>query len=144
MRTVRVTRLLALSLLSAWVALGATRAEGVKGRTAGPQTSPSEKKTPPSKPKVELKEPPGIHTVKGQILGVRENPPSVVVRTAATQVEVFIVPDTDMIRDGEKVGIGKVLPGDHVDACRYNAKHACLKLTLTSAEKLKATPPAQP
>jgi len=144
MRTVRVTRLLSLALLSAWVALGATRAEGVKGRTAGPQTSPSEKKTPPSKPKVELKDPPGIHTVKGRILGVRESPPSVVVQTAATQVEIFIAPDTDMTRDGEKVGIGKVLPGDHVEACRYNAKHACLKLTLTSVEKLKATAPAQP
>jgi hypothetical protein len=144
MRTVRVTRLLALALLSGWVALGPSRAEGAKGRTPGPQTSPAEKKTPPSKPKVELKEPPGIHTVKGQIVGVRESPPSVVVQTAATQVEVFIAPDTEVIRDGEKVGIGKVLPGDHVDACRYNAKHACLKLTLTSVEKLKATPPAQP
>jgi len=144
MRTVRVARLLALALLSGWVALGAIRAEGEKGRTPGPQTSPSEKKTPPSKPKIELKDPPGIHTVKGRIVEVREHPPAVVVQTAATQVEVFIAPDTEVIRDGEKVGITKVLPGDHVDACRYNAKHACLKLTLTSIEKLKATAPAQP
>jgi len=98
MRTVRVTRLLALSLLSAWVALGTTRAEGVKGRTAGPQTSPSEKKTPPSKPKVELKEPPGIHTVKGRILGVREDPPSVVVQDfaeAATLVREQMAKEPD-------------------------------------------------
>jgi len=125
------------------MALGASRAEEVKGRTPGPQTSPSQNKTPPSKPKVERKDPPGIHTVTGRIVGVRESPPSVVVQTAAAQVEVFIAPNTEMVRDGEKTEIGKILPGDHVDACRYNAKHACLKLTLTSMEKLRVTPPDQ-
>jgi hypothetical protein len=144
MGTVRVTRLLALALFSGWAALGVSRAEGEKVPAPAPQTSPAEKKAPASKSKPKVKESPGIHTVKGRIVGVRESPPSVVVQTAVAQIVVFIAASTELTRDGEKTEIGKILPGDHVDACRYNAKHACLQLTLTSMEKLKAAPPAQP
>jgi len=86
----------------------------------------------------------GLRAIQGTVTGVSPERRAVVVRTASNEYQVFITPQTVLLRDGQPVDIKLIQPWDRVDSCHFNAKNAVQKMSITSREKAARTPPPPP
>ena len=86
----------------------------------------------------------GLRAIQGTVTGVSPERRAVVVRTASNEYQVFITPQTILLRDGQPVDIKMIQPRDRVDSCHFNAKNVVQKMSVTSPEKALITPPPPP
>ena len=59
---------------------------------------------------------------------------------ASNEYQVFVTPQTVLLRDGQPVDFKLIRPGDRVDSCHFNAKNVVQKMSVTSREKAASTP----
>ncbi len=82
----------------------------------------------------------GSRSVEGYVILVHPERRMVVIGTASNRYEITVTSQTEVTRDGQRVGIDRIQPLDRVDSCHFNAKRLCQKLTLTSGEKAGTAP----
>jgi len=141
MREVLTLCFLAFATLIPFLAPGSVRADE---KSPPHSRKPSPVAGQPAKPAQTARGESGAYSVKGWVVLVHPERRSVVVKGASLEYEIFLTPETAVTRDGEKVGIGKIVARDRVDECHFNAKHICQKLTLTSGQKAGSAPLPSP
>ena len=82
----------------------------------------------------------GLHAIQGKVTGVSQERRALLIRTSSNEYQLFVTPQTVLLRDGQKVDFNLIRPGDRVDSCHYNAKNVVQKLSVTSREKAPTTP----
>ena len=88
---------------------------------------------------------PGAQTVSGRVIIVHPEKKAVVIRGASTDFQVYIGPQTKVIRDGQIADLMKIKVNDLVNSCHFNAKHVVSNIDLTSAERSLSRPaPSKP
>lgn len=105
------------------------------GGHSATQTAPAEPARPPAgKPATQTAPAePGAQTVSGKIIMVHADRKAVVIRGATTDFQVYIGPQSKVVRDGQAADIQKIKVNDMVNSCHFNAKHVVSKIDLTSA-----------
>ena len=106
-------------------------------QTAPTQTAPAQPGQPPGAKGAAQTAPvePGAQTISGRIIMVHPERKAVVIRGATTDFQVYIGPQTKVLRDGQAVDIQKIKVNDMVSSCHFNAKHVVSKIELTSVER---------
>ena len=122
-------------------------AKGTVKRTIAPKSDAPQTQTAPAAPTEKAKPAPGeagAMTVSGQVSSVQVERNAIVIRSAASEFQVFLNPQSQVVRDGAAVDIKAVKSGDRVDSCHFNAKHVVQKMSLTPFEKIGTVPPPKP
>ena len=83
----------------------------------------------------------GWKTVQGRVVTVHPEQHSLIIQASTLQYQVYVTPQTQLIRDGQPAEIGALQANDRVDQCHFNAKHVVQTLKVTSAEKALQTTP---
>jgi len=86
----------------------------------------------------------GLRAIQGSVTGVFPERHAIIIRTTSNEYQVFVTPQTVLLRDARPVELKQISPGDRVDSCHFNAKNAIQKMSLTSAERIHSTPPLPP
>jgi len=86
----------------------------------------------------------GLHAIQGTVTGIFPERRAVLIRTISTEYQVFITPQTVLLRDGQPVDLNLIRSQDRVDSCHFNAKNVVQKMSVTSREKALTTPPSPP
>jgi hypothetical protein len=99
--------------------------------------------------KTKTKKPPapgeaGILEVQGMVMKVVPEQHLVIIRTNTNDYQIFLTPKSVMVRNGKPAELKEVLPGDRVDSCRFTAKKAIEKLTLSSVGRGAGPAPPVP
>jgi hypothetical protein len=94
------------------------------------QTAPTNKtKKPPAPGEA------GILEIQGMVTSIAPERHALIIRTTTNDYQVFFTSKSVMTRNGKPAEIKEIQPGDRVDSCRFTAKKAIEKLTLTSVGK---------
>ena len=103
------------------------------------QTAPADKSKPPAPGEA------GMQDAHGMVIKVVPERQALILRTTTNDYQVFVTPQTVVLRNGQPVAFKEISPGDRVESCRFNAKKVVQKLSLTSAGKATgAAPPIPP
>jgi hypothetical protein len=121
--------------------------------TAQPQSGtaaeakPSDKKTTPAESAGKGKAAPpkdpkdaGWQTVQGRVVALHPEQHSLIIQATNMQYQVYITPQTQLIRDGQPADMAALKVTDRVDQCHFNAKHVIQTLKVTSAERVLQVP----
>ena len=122
----------------------------IQRKKQAPQTAPAQTQTAPAAPPAKGKAPQtapgkaGLRAIQGMVDGVFPERNAVMIRTSTNEFQVFITPQTDLVRGGQRAEIKHLRRGDRVDYCHYNAKYVVQKMSVTPADKILSTPPPPP
>jgi hypothetical protein len=86
----------------------------------------------------------GLRAIQGMVDSVFPERNAVMIRTSTNEYQVFVTPQTVLIRGGEPAQLKQIRRGDRVDYCHYNAKNVVQKMSVTPADKISSTPPPPP
>ncbi len=87
----------------------------------------------------------GFRDVQGTVLQVFPERHAIVIRTSTNDHQVFVTPETLLVRDGVPADLKQILPGDRVESCQFNAKNAIKRMTVLGTGKpLVQQPTATP
>jgi hypothetical protein len=100
------------------------------------QTAPA-KKQPPAPGEA------GIQDVQGTVMQVDPARHALIIRTTTNDHQVFVTPQTELLRDGKKSEIKAIQPGDRIESCRFNAKKVILQIKVITTPKPGPAPGAE-
>ena len=122
----------------------------IQRKKQAPQTAPAQTQTAPAPEKAKGKATQtapgksGLRAIQGMVDGVFPERKAVMIRTSTNEYQVFVTPQTVLIRGGEPAQLKQLRRGDRVDYCHYNAKSVVQKMSVTPADKILSTPPPPP
>jgi hypothetical protein len=86
----------------------------------------------------------GLRAIEGTVVQVFPERHAIIVQTTTKDHQVFVTPQTVLLRDGQPVEIKAIQPGDRVESCHFNAKNAIQKMSVASSGKAVTAPPPAP